>query len=256
MNNTERVDKALFQEDHYLGKPADDTDLIIKRRISIMASQPGFLQKEADCLEIGCGGGATINEVAASFHQCLGIDIFDYSKEFESQRQKWANENCSFKVVNLEKKTLAQRFQRIISFEVIEHFQEEDTVKQYFDLLEPGGLMAISVPNKWWIFETHGAKLPLLPWNRVPFFSWLPTPLHERWANARIYTKKRICHLLEKHGFVIKNCVYVTAPMDVLKKGALKDFLQKNIFRTDTTTNPFLATAIFVLAEKPVTANG
>lgn len=256
MSNTERVDKSLFQDAHYLGKPADDTDLIIKRRIRILASKKGFISKEKDCLEIGCGGGATINEVAGSFRQCLGIDIFDYAKEFETQRKKWNNDNCSFKVVDLEKETLDRRFDRIISFEVIEHFQNEDTVEQYFKLLEPGGLMAISVPNKWWIFETHGAKLPLLPWNRVPFFSWLPRPLHERWAHARIYTKQRICRLLEKHGFVVKETAYVTAPMDVLKKGALKNFLQKNIFRTDTTQIPFKSTAIFVLAEKPLNTNG
>lgn len=251
MSNTERVDPSLFREEHYLGKPADDTDLIIKRRIRILSAQEGFLKKEVDCLEIGCGGGATINEVAHSFRDCLGIDIFDYRKEFEEQRMKWKNENAAFQIVNLEKETLPRKFQRIISFEVIEHFQSEDTVKKYYELLEPGGLAVISVPNKWWIFETHGAKLPLLPWNRVPFFSWLPKPLHERWANARIYTKGRICRLMEKHGFVVKNAVYVTAPMDVLKQGPLKRFLQKYIFKNDITGNPFLSTAIFLLVEKP-----
>ena len=256
MSNTERVDTSLFREEHYLGKPADDTDLIIKRRIRILSEQSGFLQKDADCIEIGCGGGATINEVAQSFHYCLGIDIFDYQKEFEQQRSKWNNTNCDFRIVNLEKESLSQTFQRIISFEVIEHFQEEGTVQKYFDLLDPGGLAAISVPNKWWIFETHGAKLPLLPWNRVPFFSWLPRPLHERWANARIYTRKRICRLMEKHGFKVKTCVYVTAPMDVLKQGPLKRFLQKYIFKNDRTNNPFLSTAIFVLLEKPMHPNG
>ena len=30
-------------------------------------------------------------------------------------------------------------------------------------VLKPGGRFIISVPNKWWIFETHGADLPLLP---------------------------------------------------------------------------------------------
>lgn len=251
MSNTSRVDKELFESDHYLGKPADDTDLIITRRIALMANQKGFFNKEVDCIEIGCGGGATINRVAREFRNCLGIDIFNYSEPFEAQRQKWEAHNSQFRLVNLEKDLFSEKFQRIISFEVIEHFQQEDTVSKYFEILEPGGLAAISVPNKWWIFETHGAHLPLLPWNRVPFFSWLPRPLHERWANARIYTKSRIKKLLEKQGFEIVTCEYVTAPMDVLKDGKLKRWLLKNIFPTNSTTIPFLATAIFVLAKKP-----
>ncbi len=59
-------------------------------------------------------------------------------------------------------------------------------------LLKDGGLAAISVPNKWWIFETHGARLPLLPWNQGPVLFLASELIHERFANARIYTKKRI----------------------------------------------------------------
>ncbi len=111
--------------------------------------------------------------------------------------------------------------------------------------------MVISVPNKWWIFETHGARLPLLPWNRVPFFSWLPRVIHERYAYARIYTKSRIIRVLQKAGYEILRVVYVTAPMDVLKKGRLKQFLLKYIFKNDSTNIPFKSTSILVVARKP-----
>ena len=252
MSNTERVDKKLFEESHYLGKPADEDDRIIMRRINLLYKQKDFFNKELDCIEIGCGNGATINQVASKFHQCTGIDMYDYETVFAKQKEKWNATNSEFKLVNLEQGTLNQKFHRIISFEVIEHFRDENLVSKYFQLLEPGGLAAISVPNKWWIFETHGARLPLLPWNRVPFFSWLPRPLHERWANARIYNKSRIQKLLIKHGFEIVECCYITAPMDVLKEGRLKKFLARFIFKNDTTTLPFLATAIFVLAKKPL----
>jgi len=84
----------------------------------------------------------------------------------------------------------------------------------------------------------------------VPFFSWLPRPIHERYANARIYTKKRIKKLLKKHGFTILSTEYITAPMDVLPKGKLKDFVVNNIFNTDTTKVPFKATSLFIVAKK------
>jgi hypothetical protein len=38
--------------------------------------------------------------------------------------------------------------------------------------------------------------------------------------------------------------------MDVLKEGALKRFLVRNIFKGDNTAIPFLSTSIFVLAQK------
>lgn len=250
MSNTKRVDKDLFREEHYLGKPADDEDKIISRRISVLERYPEFFNRSLSCVEVGCGGGATITRVANRFKQSLGIDIFDYSKQFGQQKEKNNADNCEFRQVDLEKEKLAAQYDRLISFEVIEHLKNEDSVAAYCDALKEGGLAAITVPNKWWIFETHGARLPLLPWNRVPFFSWLPRRIHERYANARIYTVDRIVSLLKKNGFTVIDYCYITAPMDVLKEGRLKKFLVKNIFKNDSTRFPILSTSIFVMAQK------
>lgn len=250
MSNTNRVDKDLFRDKHYLGKPADDVDKIISRRINILERYPQFFDAGTDLIEVGSGSGATITRLANRFRSALGIDVFDYSASYREQQQKNNDHTSSFKKLDLEQEQLPGLYDRLISFEVIEHLKSDDSISKYNQLLRAGGLAAITVPNKWWIFETHGAKLPLLPWNRVPFFSWLPTPIHERYANARIYTRNRIVKAFEKHGFEIVDTVYVTAPMDVLKEGKLKDFVTRNIFRNDTTTSPFLATSVFVLAKK------
>ena len=255
MSNTKRVDKDLFREAHYLGKPADDEDKIISRRIAVLERYPEFFNRSLNCIEVGCGSGATITRVANRFSQSLGIDIFYYAQQFEQQKLKNGASNCEFKKVDLEKENLNMQFDRLISFEVIEHLRNENSVIAYADALKEGGLAAITVPNKWWIFETHGAKLPLLPWNRVPFFSWLPRKIHERYANARIYTAQRIIDLLEKNKFTVIDYCYITAPMDVLKEGRLKRFLVKNIFKGDSTRVPLLSTSIFVMAQKK-TANG
>jgi 2-polyprenyl-3-methyl-5-hydroxy-6-metoxy-1,4-benzoquinol methylase len=253
MSNTSRVDKTLFAGSHYLGKPADDEDKIISRRINIVERYPEFFNSLYDCIEVGCGSGATITRVAKRFNKCLGIDIFDYSNEFALQKEKNNAINAEFRQIDLEKEILNEKFDRLISFEVIEHLQNENSIAAYSALLKPGGLAAITVPNKWWVFETHGARLPLLPWNRVPFFSWLPQFIHERYANARIYTTQRIIRLLQKNGFTVIDHCYITAPMDVLKEGKLKKFLTKNIFKGDSTKIPVLSTSIFILAEKKVT---
>ena len=255
MSNTSRVDKDLFRDEHYLGKPADDKDKIIARRIAVLERYPEFFNRSLTCIEVGSGSGTTITRLANRFKKSVGIDIFDYSKQFEEQVKKNRADNCEFRKVDLEHEQLKEQFDRLISFEVIEHLRNEDSVLAYYNVLKDGGLAAITVPNKWWIFETHGARLPLLPWNRVPFFSWLPNAIHERYANARIYTIDRIVRLMEKSGFTVIDYCYITAPMDVLKDGALKRFLVKNIFKGDSTRIPFLSTSVFVMAQKKI-SNG
>jgi hypothetical protein len=78
----------------------------------------------------------------------------------------------------------------------------------------------------------------------------LPTPLHERWANARIYSKSRIKRLLEKHGFEVLDMQYIMAPMDVIKWKPLQQFLRKYVFNADTTNMPFKSVSIFIIAQK------
>jgi 2-polyprenyl-3-methyl-5-hydroxy-6-metoxy-1,4-benzoquinol methylase len=251
MRYEERVPDELIIDNHYIGRPADFNDRIIQKRIKLVKNIPNFIGKELDLLEIGCGNGASMLLLAESMKSCLGIEIFEGNKEeFEGLKKKLNINNCEFRIFNIETEKMDKKFDRIMSFEVIEHLKDENNVKAYYELLKPGGLAAISVPNKWWIFETHGARLPLLPWNRVPLFSWLPRQIHEKFAKARIYTKRRIKRLLENTGFKVNSIMYITAPLDVLKEGKLKSFLLKNIFKGETTKIPFLSTSIFIVAEK------
>ena len=252
MQYKERIPNPLFNEDgHYLGRPADFDDRIIQRRLRLVEQIQGFTGTDLTLLEIGCGNGASMFGLSHKMKYCLGLEITDeHLSEFNKFKEEQKTTNCECRILDIEKNNLPMLFDRIISFEVIEHLKNEKGLEFYYNTLKEGGLLAISVPNKWWIFETHGAKLPLLPWNRVPLFSWLPRRIHEKYANARIYTKNRIVKLLKQYGFNIISIEYITAPMDVLPKGKLKDFVINNFFNTDTTTIPFKSTSIFVVAKK------
>lgn len=252
MRYEERIPDELFKEDgHYLGRPADFSDRIIHRRVRLVKSIPNFVGKQNNLLEIGCGNGASMFLLSDAMNKCVGIEVTDEHRDlFNAYKNEHHIENCTYTIKDVVYSKAAEQYDRIISFEVIEHLSEENGVQFYADSLKEDGIMAISVPNKWWIFETHGAKLPLLPWNRVPFFSWLPRPIHERFANARIYTKRGIRKLLESHGFEVMSSEYVTAPMDVLPDGRFKNWIIRNFFNSDTTKIPFKAVAIFVVARK------
>jgi 2-polyprenyl-3-methyl-5-hydroxy-6-metoxy-1,4-benzoquinol methylase len=256
MHNTQRVDETLFVGEHYLGKPADVHDKIVSRRIELVRSLPDFCSREASLADVGCGNGASMVLLAQAMKRCVGIEVYEtHREEFEALKAAHHADNCSFESYNIEEKPYPEQFDRIICFEVIEHLEREESVRNICTMLKAGGQAAFSVPNKWWVFETHGARLPRflgLPWNRVPFFSWLPRPIHERFANARIYTKARIRAVLEQAGFRVVEMRYITAPLDVLPDGLIKRLLTATLFRWATTRVPLLSTSIFVVTDKPL----
>lgn len=238
-----------------LGKPAGQSDLIVQRRMDIVSRFEGFFHRGARVLDLGCGNGATMLLMSDRVAEVDGVDISEENREaFEAQKTRGAVTNCRFLVLGVEEIDESERYDRIVSFEVLEHLPDDrEAAGKMYRLLKPGGEAVVSVPNKWWIFETHGARLPLLPWHRVPFFSWLPNWLHRRFAKARIYTRRRIGRLLKEAGFEILDVAYVTAPMDAVGSPALQRFLRRFFFRTATTRVPFLATSVLVHVRKSET---
>jgi 2-polyprenyl-3-methyl-5-hydroxy-6-metoxy-1,4-benzoquinol methylase len=235
------------------GIPAEFCDFIVTRRLNIVTGYPGFVDRELTCLDAGCGNGASMLQLHRHFKCCHGVDAnSEYVEEFLCEARRRSINNCTASTSDLCTQVMEpESFDRAISFEVIEHLPDELAgVRSLYRSLKRNGMVAVSVPNKWWIFETHGAWLPLLPWHRVPFLSWLPTPLHARIAKARIYTKCRITNLLLAGGFRILDSMYVTAPMDRLTFRPLQRLVRNTVFRSDTTSFPVLATSIIVFAER------
>lgn len=237
-----------------LGQPAAYHELIVTRRLAVLQQFEGFLDASKTLVDVGCGNGASLLQLAHHFRLCHGIDISAANQHaFEAEARRRNIQNCTFSLANIDQwvEVPKQKYDRLICFEVIEHVKDDQhAAKMLYHLVKPGGLAAISVPNKWWIFETHGARLPVLKWNRVPFFSWLPTPIHERFANARIYTVSRITRLLKNAGFTLVDWHYITAPMDRVTWKPLQTVLRRTLFAQHTTSIPMLSTSIMVFAER------
>ena len=234
------------------GKPADYGQEILRRRARITAATIPLSGRLV--LDFGAGNGAQTLELVKLGCRVVACDIDQDDLDVLSRYLK-DNNIDTVTPVRYDGSTLpfaANHFDAVVSFAVLEHVQDEEkSLSEIFRILKPGGDFLIAVPNKWWVFETHGARLPLLPWNRVPFFSWLPRPLHSKFANARIYRKKDIVSLLLAHGFDIHESFYMTAPMDVVKSPSVQRLLRTYVFRGDRSTVPFLSTEVFVHARKP-----
>lgn len=234
------------------GKPAGEGDLLISRRHRLVTE---YAPVNGDIfLDFGCGNGAQTLLFEKDFPVVIGVDIgIVHLGELKKEAGKrGAGEKVLAVCYDGKRIPLPDAsVDYSVSFEVLEHVKDEDQVlRELSRVLRPGGTLAISVPNRWWIFETHGADLPFLRWNRVPFFSWLPKKIHDRYARARIYTKKEIERKLRSAGFDIERKIYVTAPMDVVKWQPLKRLLRSTLFRNDQCRLPIFSTAILLIAKK------
>jgi ubiquinone/menaquinone biosynthesis C-methylase UbiE len=234
-----------------LGKPADFGQEIVKRRFRLTAARVSLRNKII--LDFGCGNGAQTCEFIDSRCKIIAVDVTHAHLDtlaiyLRNQRRS------TILPVHYDGRHLPVASGSIdlaLCYDVLEHVQDESAaLREIWRVLKPRGEIVLSVPNKAWFFETHGAHLPLLPWNRVPFFSWLPHAIHRRFAKARIYRNKDIRQLLHDHSFEILSEAYITAPMDAIKNPRLRKFLRATLFGQDTTRLAFLATAILVHGRK------
>lgn len=233
------------------GEPASDQDFILERRHRLVAPH---LRSTDRLLDFGCGSGAQTVTFASDVRLIVGADVEPRFLRGCVERMRAVGVDPRGVAVRYDGHTLplsSASVDVVVTFEVLEHVADEErSLAEIHRVLAAGGRLCMTVPNRWWIFETHGADLPLLPWNRVPFFSWLPKRVHDRWARARNYRRREILARLREHGFEIESSAYVTAPMDVVRSSTLKRWLRRTIFRGDTTDLPMLATAILVIARK------
>jgi SAM-dependent methyltransferase len=233
-----------------LGKPAAYGDFVLERRLQLIDAMGGLRGRRL--LDVGSGNGAQTLRVLDRFDEVVALDVVaEHLAELVAHLP--AGANCRTVLYDGDRMPFADaEFDAVLSIETLEHVRDEQrTLAEMYRVLAPGGTLVISVPNKWWVFETHGADLPWLRWNRVPFFSWLPGPLHRRWARARIYTRADIERRIRAAGFTVLATRYLTAPMDVVRPPALARLLRRTLFAGAATPVPMLSTSIFVRARKP-----
>jgi ubiquinone/menaquinone biosynthesis C-methylase UbiE len=246
MSNSETTKNPIA-----LGKPADYGLEIVNRRFRLTASRVSLENKVI--VDFGCGNGAQTSAFMNSGGRILAADVVHNHLQMFAAFLR-AQKCTTILPVHYDGAHLpvaAESAEVVLCYDVLEHVQHESmALQEMWRVLKPGGDLVITVPNKAWVFEIHGAYLPLLPWNRVPFFSWLPKSIHRRFAKARIYRRREILKLMRAHSFVIIDAQYLTAPMDSVRSPRLKKLLRTTLFRRDSTRVPFLATSILVHARK------
>lgn len=206
-------------------------------------------------LDFGSGNGANTVLFADDFDDVVGVDVEpDRVEEARTEAKLRGLTNVSYQLYDGSVLPFDDAsFDHAVSFEVLEHTRDDaKAVAEIHRVLRPGGLITMSVPNKWYLMETHGFDLPpqWVKWNRVPFMSWLPTPIHERYAKARIYSRNRIFELLRGNGFDLIEHKYVMPPFDIVERPRVKRNLDRIYTAVERSPLRVTGVAHFIAARR------
>ncbi|MBI1911569.1 MAG: class I SAM-dependent methyltransferase [Deltaproteobacteria bacterium] len=112
--------------------------------------------KGKSLIDIGCGTGIFLSEAKKLGYDVYGIDFDRSNIKVAKEKYKIENVFC-YSVAELKKKFGKHRFDIVTFFEVLEHL---DSPKKFLDdikdLLTPGGVIALSVPNRNRFIDTIG----------------------------------------------------------------------------------------------------
>ncbi len=237
------------------GMPATAEQLILTRRMRLL--RPFLPSPGGHLVDFGCGNGAQSVLLAGVCQRVTGVDVNpDFLAAFEADvaARQLSDRACGVLLADGRIPLEEGAVDVVTSFTVLEHVPDEKAaLAEMHRVLKPGGRLIISVPNRWWVFETHGCDMAAwpfdrVPWNRVPLVSWWPKKLHDRWARARIYRLREIEQMVTAAGFQVESSFRMTAPMDMIGNATLRRLVRATLFRPDRAVVPFQATENFVVA--------
>ena len=187
-------------------------DLNFKRRVITMLDYSD-IQPGDNILDMGCGEGF-YSMVLDNLYDCK-ITAVDFDPEILALAHKWLDGRSN---VTLEQGDITKlRFpdnslDKIVCTEVLEHIDDDKTaIKELYRVLKPGGVIAITVPNK---------NYPLLwdPLNKVRESLGLGhfSPMSGFWGgiwakdHKRLYLPSELRGLAENAGFLTEDLRVLT----------------------------------------------
>ena len=241
-----------------LRRPRVEDLAVIKSTERVLGLLSHLSLDDKTVLDIGCGNGVYTLSLAKLVRRAIGIDIArDKLREAREDAIEF-KANSIFALANTECLPFRDSCCDVVMIiEALEHIQNpEIALKEAERVLKNQGYLVVSVPNRLYPLEMHGMRVGRTVitgfHGSVPFFSWAPRFIRNKFETARIYTKKEITEIIESNGFTPCSVQYSILPrLDRLGSKRITGLCDK--FFTCLEDNSFFrqfGMSIFVLAQK------
>jgi len=125
--------------------------------------------KEATVLDVGCGSGGYVFGIEKYVKKVVGVEPYKPGYQQALENKKRFKSQAQFVNELIENYDTNERFDLVINLSCVEHMPRvEDSFKRVLSLMNKGGIIYLTAPNKWWPIEQH---------YKLPFLSMLPLPL-------------------------------------------------------------------------------
>jgi ubiquinone/menaquinone biosynthesis C-methylase UbiE len=124
-----------------------------------------YVKSRNSLLDYGSGTGANTVLFKDDFKQITGLEVENnFFNEAEKIKKEMKIENIKYELYDGNTIPYSPGyFDAIVSYEVIEHTQNDFvSLKELCRVLKKNGRLIITVPNKWYLMETHGFDIPYL----------------------------------------------------------------------------------------------
>lgn len=201
-------------------------------------------------LDIGCGFGA-YGKIAKlnGAEEVVGIDI---TCDYLDKKNKCHNILADACMLPLK----ASCFDIVFLIEVLEHlYYEKSALNEIKHVIKNNGRILISVPNRFYPFETHGIRIGSTNiWNLfgigIPFFSWMPTKIRNKFERAKIYSIKNLYRLFTTMGFNLLKVDYMMPPLDKLKNQNMAMIMRKIFKKLESSPFKYFSCSIITILSK------
>ncbi len=218
----------------------------VKRRFEPLLSLTSL--KGNIVLDVGCGVGA-YGKVAMKYgaNFVVGLDI---NPEYLSKSDLIEKVQASADMLPFKNSC----FDTILILEVLEHLpSDKKAIQEAKRVSKQDAFLLVTVPNKFYPFETHGLKVGTTNVNNIlgvgiPFLSWMPRFVRERVERARIYTQKQLVEMLRDGGFKILKIDYMMPPLDMIQSAKLVSAARKVLRILEATWLKYLGCHIIIIA--------
>lgn len=208
----------------------------VARRSMVLSLLKRYVKKGLPLLDAGCGTGLLTKSID-HMYKVTAVDYSQTSLVLTKKRKPKAR----VLRVNLEKKLpfKVNTFAGVTLLDVLEHIDDESSLTHLYRVMQPGGIIIITVPAYPWLFSY---------WDI----------LHQ---HKRRYTKQGLVEILQRKGFVMKHISYfntILFPLVLLIR-VLKTAFRLHENGTDCyelphTANSFLA-KLFTLETRLATTH-